>query len=269
MKTEGPPSQTARCRVFIPHITVYLSNIEFYRIMISGACVFIHSHKVKDGKLTHGLLLYPGDRGRFKTGEARQKYQAMFKDKAPFLPYADVGKRYAETTFTEEEIRDATLKHMRSKGWEPKEVNEDFWKADQEAQDNLEFPLGAVREKIEKMETAIQCAIRGVWEETGMKVDPAELKYIGRVNNTEVYEMWTSMDRAVWEWMNHQAERRTLTDWGKCPHTGVLDFLGVSRKVKDSYCETFGGPKLVTDISAHLVEEPTRSTFHKLGINYK
>ena len=240
-----------------------------HKTMVSGACVFIHSHRVIDGKLKHGLLLYPGDRGRFKTEEAKQKYQELFKDKAPFLPYAEVGKKYAQTTFTEEERRDAILKHMESKGWVPKEVNEDFWKGDQEAQDNLVFPLGAVREKIEQGETAIQCAIRGVWEETGMKVDPGELKYRGRVGNTEVYELWTSMDRAVWEWMGHQAERLTLTDWGKCPHTGVLDFLGVSRTVKNSYCETFGGPKLVTDVADHLIEKPTLSTFHELGITYK
>ena len=237
--------------------------------MISGACVFIHSHKIKEGKVQHGLLLYPGDRGQFKTEDAKQKYQDLFKDKAPFLPYADVGKKYAQTNFTEEERRSAILKHMESKGWVPKEVNEEFWSGDQEAQDNLVFPLGAVREKIENGETAIQCAIRGVWEETGMKVDPGELKYRGRVHNTEVYEMWTSMDRACWEWMGHQAERLTLTDWGKCPHSGVLDYLGVSRKVKNSYCETFGGPTLVTNVENHLIEKPTLSTFHELGINYK
>lgn len=237
--------------------------------MISGACVFIHSHRVTKGVLQYGLLLYPGDRGVFKTEEAKQKYQDLFVDNAPFLPYAEVGKKYAETTFTKDERRDAILKHMNSKGWVPKEVNEDFWRGDQEAQDNLLFPLGAVREKIEAGETPIQCAVRGVWEETGMKVDPGELKYKGRVRNTEVYEMWTSMDRAKWEWMGHQAERLTLTDWGKCPHSGVLDFLGVSRKVKNSYCETFGGPKLVTDLTDHLVEKPTSSTFHELGITYK
>lgn len=237
--------------------------------MISGACVFIHSHRVIDGELKHGLLLYPGDRGQFKTEDAKQKYQELFKEKAPFLPYAEVGKRYAETTFTEEERRCAIVKHMASKGWEPKELNEEFWRGDQEAQDNLVFPLGAVREKIESGETPIQCAVRGVWEETGMKVDPAELKYRGRIHNTEVYELWTSLDRASWDWMGHQAERLTLTDWGKCPHSGVLDYLGVSRKVKSSYCETFGGPKLVIDITEHVVEKPTLSTFHQLGITYK
>jgi hypothetical protein len=237
--------------------------------MISGACVFIHSHRLVDGAIKYGLLLYPGDRGKFKTEEDKQRYQDLFKGDAPFLPYAEVGKKYAETTVTEEERREAILKHMKSKGWEPKEVNETFWQEDQRAQDNLVFPLGAVREKIESGETAIQCAIRGLWEETGMKVDPDELKYKGRVRNTEVYEMWTSLDRAKWEWMGHQAERLTLTDWGKCPHSGVLDFLGVSRKVKNSYCETFGGPNLVSDLADHLVEKPTSSTFVELGIAYK
>ena len=93
--------------------------------MISGTCVFIHSHRVRDGKVEHGLVLYPGDRGQFKTEEAKLQYQELFKDKAPFLPYAEVGKKYAETIFTEEERREAILKHMQSKGWEPKEVNEE------------------------------------------------------------------------------------------------------------------------------------------------
>lgn len=248
---------------------MYLETESMHKIMISGACVFIHSHRLTDGNVKYGLLLYPGDRGKFKTEEDKQRYQDLFKGDAPFLPYAEVGKKYAETTFTEEKRREAILKHMKSKGWEPKEVNETFWQEDQRAQDNLVFPLGAVREKIERGETAIQCAVRGVWEETGMKVDPGELKYKGRVRNTEVYEMWTSLDRAKWEWMGHQAERLTLTDWGKCPHSGVLDFLGVSRKVKNSYCETFGGPKLVTDLAGHLVEKPTSSTFVELGIAYK
>ena len=237
--------------------------------MISGSCVFIHSHRLVEGVVKYGLLLYPGDRGIFKTEEAKKRYQDLFQDEAPFLPYAEVGKKYAQTTFTEEERREAILNHMKSKGWEPKEVNEEFWQEDQRAQDSLVFPLAAVRERIEENETPLGCAIRGVWEETGMKVDPGELKYKGRVRNTEVYEMWTSLDRAKWEWMGHQAERLTLTDWGKCPHSGVLDFLGVSRKVKNSYCETFGGPKLVTDLSDHLVEKPTSSTFVELGITYK
>lgn len=237
--------------------------------MISGACVFIHSHRVKDGVISHGLLMYPGDRGQFKTDEDKEEYQKLFHSDAPFLPYAEVGNKYAESQFTDEEKRAAILKHMKSKGWIPKVVNEEFWAADQKAQDSLVFPIGAVREKIEPGETAIQCAVRGVWEETGMKVDPGELKYKGRVRNTEVYELWTSYDRAAWEWMGHQAERLTLTDWGKCPHTGVLDFLGVSRKVKNSYCETFGGPKLVTNVDDHLIETPTLSTFHKLNITYK
>ncbi len=237
--------------------------------MISGACVFIHSHRLKDGALKYGLLLYPGDRGKFKTEESKQRYADLFTGAAPFLPYAEVGNRYANTQFTDTEKQAAILKHMKSKGWEPKEANEAFWAADRAAQDSLVFPLGAVRERIEEGETPLQCAVRGVWEETGMKVDPQELKYKGRVRNTEVYELWTSYERAAWEWMGHQAERLTLTDWGKCPHSGVLDFLGVSRKVKNSYCETFGGPKLVTDLADHLVEKPTSSTFHELGITYK
>ena len=59
--------------------------------------------------------------------------------------------------------------------------------------------------------------------------------------------------------MTHQAERLTLTDWEKCPHGGVLDNLGVSRKVKSAYCETQGGPILVSNVDEHIVEDATLS----------
>lgn len=225
-----------------------------------GIAVFIRSHEVtKSGVLRKGVLMYPGDRGQFKTPEDRQKYEDLFEGKAPFLPYHGVGKRYAETVFTEEELRQAKLEHMQRKFSKPKSVDEEFWRAEEAAFDSLVFPIAMVRGGIEEGEDALSCAVREVWEETGLRVDPKELKVVGETRGTTVYVMSVSMDRAKWEWMNHQAERRTLTDWEKCPHSGVLDNLGVSRKVKSAYCETQGGPILVSNVDDHNVEAATLS----------
>ena len=147
--------------------------------MISGACVFIHSHRLKDGTLKYGLLLYPGDRGKFKTEESKQRYADLFTGAAPFLPYAEVGNRYANTQFTDTEKQAAILKHMKSKGWEPKEANEAFWAADRAAQDSLVFPLGAVRERIEEGETPLQCAVRGGVGRNGYEGGPTRAEVQG------------------------------------------------------------------------------------------
>ena len=69
--------------------------------------------------------------------------------------------------------------------------------------------------------------------------------------------------------MTHQAERLTLTDWDKCPHSGVLDYLGVPRKVKSAYCETHGGPILVSDMNEKLVENATKSIMESCNISLK
>lgn len=231
-----------------------------------GVAVFLRASVYKNGKLRKGVLMYPGDRGVFATDEAKQRYAALFEGKAPFLPYHGVGKRYADQKFTDTEIRRAKLEHMERKFSRPKRVDDDFWAEEKRAFDSLVFPLGVVRGAIEGDETPLECAVREIWEETGLRVDPQELKRIGKARSTEVYEMSSSLDRAKWEWMNHQAERLTLTDWEKCPHSGVLDYLGVSRKIKSCYCETQGGPILVSDLEKHRVEDATLSIMKACNI---
>ena len=89
------------------------------------------------------------------------------------LPYAEVGKRYGETQFTEEE-RKVLYWHRRVRDGEPKEVNS-VLSGDQEAQDNLVFPLGAVRKERSRRDCSpVRCT--GIMGEAGMKVDPAELR---------------------------------------------------------------------------------------------
>lgn len=236
---------------------------------ITGVAIILRSHVVKNKKIKKGIIMYPGDRGVFKSEEAKKRYQNLFKGKSPFLPYHGVGKRYGEMKFSEEEIREAKLEHMRVKFSEPKIVNEAFWKEDERAFNQLTFPMGIVRGGIEGNETPLNCAIRELWEESGIRADPKELKPIGLARNTQVYEMHVSMDRAKWDWMTHQAERLTLTDWDKCPHSGVLDYLGVTRKVKSAYCETHKGPILVSSLKENEVEKATKSILAACNISFK
>jgi hypothetical protein len=236
-------------------------------MVLTGIAIFLRSHIVKDKNIIKGVIMYPGDRGIFKSEEAKKRYQDLFEGKAPFLPYHGVGQRYAETKFSEAELRNAKLEHMKRKFSAPKIVDDTFWKEDEIAFHQLVYPLGVVRGGIDGDESPISCAIRELWEETGIRADPEELKPIGQARQTQVYEMYVSMDRAKWDWMTHQAERVTLTDWDKCPHSGVLDYLGVSRKVKAAYCETHGGPILVSDINEKLVEKATKSIMETCGMS--
>ena len=116
---------------------------------------------------------------------------------------------------------------------------------------------GQQPEQEEEGEDPIAAAVRGVWEETGMRVDPGELKFLKEVNGSRIYELHVSFRRALDCWVVHQAERLTLTDWGRCPHSGVLDLLGIPRIVKSAYCETHGGPIFVKDVKDHTVEGVT------------
>ena len=61
--------------------------------------------------------------------------------------------------------------------------------------------------------------------------------------------------------MNHQAEKMTLTDWGVCPHFGILEELGVPAIVLDAYCRTHGGPRFVTNLNDHTVDNVSREVF--------
>ena len=166
------------------------------KMAISGVAIFLRSYVVKDKKMVKGVIMYPGDRGVFKSDEARQRYESLFTGKAPFLPYHGVGKRYAEMKFSEEEVRSAKLEHMKRKFSEPKSVDEHFWKEDELAFQQLAYPLGIVRGWIDGDESPIDCAVRELWEETGIRADPNEFKQIGRARQTHVYEMYVSMDRA-------------------------------------------------------------------------
>lgn len=219
--------------------------------------VIIHAEKVNNGKVESGILLYPSCTGRFRTEAKRREFAALFQDKAPEVPFAGVGKKFGPETFTEEEKKTYILEYLKKHYSMPKDVNT-YWPKDELMQNDLVFPLicpySEVREEDPK-----DAAIRGLWECTGLKVP--NLKYLGSFNDKHAYSTSIYIDHAKWEWMNHQAEKMTLTDWGVCPHFELLQELGVSSVVFDSYCKTHGGPRFVTNINNHLVDETTKEVF--------
>ena len=94
-----------------------------------------------------------------------------------------------------------------------------------------------------------------------MRVDPKELVRGSAVQSmlvpetaeprvpeelpVHVFHVNVSIDRAKWEWMNHMAEKRTLTDWDVSPYKGVLGQLGIPDLIHNAYCRTHGGPRFI------------------------
>ena len=204
-----------------------------------------------------GWLLYPTAKGKFRTEEKRQAYASLFADKAPPMPYAGAGRRFGPSTFSEAELRDAKLEHMKSHYSLPKDVSS-FWEKDELAQSDLVYPLCTPTTTIMEHEDAHDAAVRALWEFTGLKEKQVEFV---RDEGVKVFRVNVSIDKAKWEWMNHQAERRTLTDWDICAHDTLLDELGMPKVVYQSYCQTHGGPRFVTDLDKHIVDESTKILF--------
>ena len=149
------------------------------------------------------------------------------------------------------------MQHMRENYSLPKDVNT-FWEKDADVQGKLLFPLCTPTATILEHEDAHTAAVRALWEFTGLKEKQVEFV---RDEGVKVFRVSVSIDKAKWEWMNHQAERRTLTDWDICAHDTLLDELGMPKVVYQSYCQTHGGPRFVTDLDKHIVDESTKILF--------
>lgn len=218
------------------------------------AFVIVHAEKVEDGTVKKGILLYPSCQGQFRSEEKQTKFSALFQDTAPKLPFAGAGKRFGPETFTDEEKHTCILEYLKKEYSLPKDVDS-YWEKDEAMHNDLVFPLMCPWSDI-RVEHPKEAAMRGLWQCTGLKVP--HLTYIGCLNDKHVYSTTVYVDHAKWEWMNHQAERRTLTDWDVCSHFKLLDELGVPGIVLESYCRTHGGPRFVTDIHDHLVDDTTK-----------
>lgn len=228
------------------------------------AYTFIHTCKNIDGVSKDGILLYPSDAGRFKSDQDKQDYANLFTNTAVPAPYAGAGKRFGPTTFSTEELRTAKLEHMKQYFSLPKDI-ETFWDADDVAHSKMMFPLVTPHTLVKHGESIRESAVRSVWQMTGVKLKPHELKEIGLFNGHNVFSVFVDLDTAKWEWMNHMAEKLTLTDWTVCPHASLLDELGIPRLIRESYCKTHGGPKFVT-IMSDRVEDVTKQVAENLGV---
>ena len=213
-----------------------------------------------------GMLMYPTNLGCFKSVEDRDAFADLFEGPAPPVPYGGIGKKYGPEKFALTEVQTAVLQHMKKKFSVPKDKDA-YWARDGEIHDNLVFHASVVNGEILPHESDVQCAIRTVWEWTGMKIDPKELVRAARVESmaspmnpevklseitwlsVDVFHLYASIDRAKWEWMNHMAEKRTLTDTEVTPYPGVLGELGIPDIVHSAYCKTHGGPRFMASES--------------------
>lgn len=218
------------------------------------AFVIVHTERVHNNKVEKGFLLYPSCEGMFRTEEKKNEFHALFRGEPPQTPFAGVGTKFGPETFTEHEKRDCILEYLKKNFSMPEDIN-NYWLKDDVMHNDLTFPLLCPSSQI-RDEDPKHAALRGLWECTGVKVK--DLDYLGRCDDKHVYSTHIYVDHAKWEWMNHQAEKVTLTDWGVCPHFGVLEELGVPTIVLHAYCRTHGGPRFVTNLNDHLIDNISR-----------
>lgn len=225
--------------------------------------VFLRASKVVEGKLVSGILLYPTSTGSFKTDEDKAAFCDLFEAEAPPLPYGGVGKRFGPETFALTEVQSAVKEHMKKQFSLPKDETS-YWELDGHMHDNLVFDPSVVNGEIDISETPVQAALRCLWEWSGIKADPKELVPAGVITGIHVFHLNISIDRAKYDWITHQAEKRTLTDWDVSPYMDLLSELGIPDVVYRAYCRTHGGPRFVC--SAESVKDAfTQSVMEKAG----
>ena len=249
---------------------------------MSSVAIFLHAPKVVEGKLVDGMLMYPTNFGSFKSAEDQEAFSALFQGKSPPVPYGGIGKRFGPEKFTLAEVQIAVLEHMKRHFSAPKDEDA-YWELDSHMHDNLVFNASVIYGTVDVSETREEAAIRTIWEWTGMRVDAKEL-ILGRgVESTlmpataegevqeelpvNVFHVSVSIDRAKWEWMNHMAEKRTLTDWDVSPYKGVLAELGIAHVIHNAYCKTHGGPRFIA--SMEDVKDPfTQRVMAEAGVGF-
>ena len=229
------------------------------------AYTVLTSEKIVNGKVQKGILLYPSNRGRFRSSEDATAFQSLFSGVAPRTPYTGAGKRFGPESFSDTELRNCILEHMEKYYSRPKDINS-YWDADSDAHHKMIFPLVTPNAEILD-EDPKQSALRGIWECSGVKVKA--VKYVTTQDGLKIFTAHIPLDQAKWSWMDHQAERLTLTDWGACSYANLLDELGIPKIVLHSYCRTHGGPRFVSNVEDHTIEESTKKAllyFEKSGV---
>jgi len=230
-----------------------------------SVAIFLHAPKVVEGNLVEGMLMYPTNYGSFKSAEDKEAFSALFEGTAPPVPYGGIGKKYGPEKFALKEVQSAVLQHMKKHFSVPKDADA-YWELDGQMHDNLVFHPSVMYGFIDPSESDDEAAIRTIWEWTGMRVDPKELVRGANIESlcvpmtvetnlpgeelpVLVYHVNVSIDRAKWEWMNHMAEKRTLTDWDVSPYKSVLAELGIPDVIHNAYCKTHGGPRFIASMA--------------------
>lgn len=221
-----------------------------------SVAVFVHATKLVGNKPKDGLLLYPTNVGCFSSSKDREAFANLFEGTPPALPYGGIGKRYGPESFALKEVQNGVLEHMKKNFSLPKNPDT-YWAIDGEMHEKLVFHASVVHGKIFPTESNLECAVRTIWEWTGIQADVQELVRFGSVQTdthesgdklTDVYHLKTSLDRAKFEWITHQAERLTLTDMEATPYPAVLAEIGVPEIVHSAYCKTQGGPRFIASM---------------------
>ena len=246
-----------------------------------SVAIFLHAPKVVEDKVVDGMLMYPTSYGSFKSAEDKEAFSALFEGTAPPVPYGDVGKRYGPENFKLAEVQSAVLQHMKRHYSVPKDAAA-YWEQDGEMHKNLVFHPSALYGDVSMSESDDEAAIRIIWEWTGLRVDRKELVRGRGIESlclpasvdgymeplpVLVYHVNVSIDRAKWEWISHQTEKRTLTDWHVSPYKDVLAELGIPYVIHNAYCKTHGGPRFIA--SMNDVKDPfTQRLMAEAGVTF-
>jgi len=238
-------------------------SIYIFSISEMSVAVFFHAAKVVEGKVVKGMLMYPTNFGSFKTSEDAEVFKNLFQAKAPPVPYGEIGKRYGPEKFALKEVQCAVKEHMQKHFSLPKDLDA-YWELDGQMHDNLVFHPSVLYGTADVCESIDEAAIRLIWEWTGMRVDAKELlkgfavpqmltpvsaeSEVREDFPVHIYHVNVSIQRAKWEWITHQAEKRTLTDWHVSPYKSVLGELGIPDVIFGAYCKTHGGPRFIASM---------------------
>jgi hypothetical protein len=247
-----------------------------------SVAVFLHASKVVDSKIVEGMLMYPTSFGYFKSEKDREAFTDLFEGQAPPVPYGGIGKRYGKENFTLKEVQSAVLHHMKKNFSAPKD-EDTYWELDGHMHDNLVFHPAAMYGIVAMEESDDEAAIRTIWEYTGMRVDRKELvrgknvedflspTTVSRVHQMElpvlVYHVNVSIYRAKYDWITHQTEKRTLTDWDVSPYKEILGDLRISEIIHNAYCKTTGGPRFVSSLE-EVKDTFTQRLMAKAGVGF-
>lgn len=227
-------------------------------IITTGSMVYVFTE-------LNQLVLYEGDCVD-KKSPLPKGYTSLFEDEIPDNPLAGMtggedalkwgGK---ENIKTKEEVDEAKYSFLAENGWILKqEKQDDFLRLDKERYDTADYPFCAVcgyiedTDRNEAANTDIVfedtdrkvdrfCAVRELQEEAGIKinVNDERLVHVGYSKQTHIYLIQLPLRSIQLAWDTKNTEHGNLTNWRKCPHSGLLKVLdgdyNANEKLKSNF----------------------------------